>query len=677
MELVFEIFSEEIPARMQSNARKSLAELAAHEFKALEIEFKNLESFVTPRRLALVVQGLDFSKTQIENFIYKKGQSCNGAANELEDFKTSLQSQRFEIIKKSIQGEDYFFAKITKQIEAPEELMKKILERMLHSFTWPKSMRWDSSSVKWIRPIRNLLSVLDGNVLPIKYGEVIANNSSFGHKFLSPEKFFVQSAQDYFSNLKQGKVILNLEERKSEIKNQIAKLLGGLNVIEDEDLLEEVAGLVEYPTALLGEIDKKFLTLPREVIISALRTHQKYFVVEDARGKLSHNFVVVSNIKTKDNDEEILKGNQKVLRARLEDAQFFFNEDRETSLESKLQALKKIIFHEKIGTVFEKTLYTENLVQKISELAQNKFNLALTKRAALLAKSDLTTNLVNEFPELQGIIGKYYAELDGEDQIVSNAIADHYLPKGKEENFPASIEGGVLSIADKIITLTSLFAAGEAPTSSKDPFALRRQAVGIIKLLCHFKISLNITSLIDYSLTLLTVSTRELTKTITDFLYNRFKFFLKDHFKVSLIEAVLSASSGDFYSDYNKLICLTKFIDSNEGNKTLLSIKRIINILAVSKETPSTINESLFNEHEKNLYEALLKANSEIKLLLSNANHEATLKLFANLAIPIEIFFEKILVMYDNKDIRTNRLALLKEIEKLFLSFANFLSIDL
>jgi glycyl-tRNA synthetase beta chain len=534
-------------------------------------------------------------------------------------------------------------------------------------------MRWEQSAIKWVRPIRNLLCILNGKVLPLKYGELTANNVSFGHRFLAPQSFAVHSAEGYFSGLKKGKVILDLQERKSEITRQIADKLDEMRVIEDEGLLEEVAGLVEYPFVLLGEIDKKFLSLPREVIITTLKSHQKYFVLEDISGKLSPHFFVVSNMEPQDDGTTILHGNQKVLRARLDDAQFFFNEDRETRLESRVDQLKKIIFHEKIGTIFDKTTQTEQVIEKISSLSPIKFDLSLAKRAARLAKADLTTNLVKEFPELQGMIGKYYAQLDRENQIVSDAIADHYLPKGTEDNFPTSIEGAVLAISDKISTLCDLFAAGEIPTSSKDPYALRRQAVGIVKLICHFKVSLDMNELIKYSMNL--VQGTDIGP-VMDFLSNRFKFFLKDQFETNLIEATLATSNGNFYSDFNKLICLAKFIESPEGKATLLSIKRISNILGPISKIPSKLNEELFNEYEQNLHAALMQAQLEIKPFLAHENHEAALEIFSKLSAIIDILFDKVLIMNDDEQIRNNRLCLLNETNKFFLSFANFSLID-
>jgi glycyl-tRNA synthetase beta chain len=676
MELVFEIFSEEIPARMQAGARRTMIALATKEFASADISFKSLNAFVSPRRLALIVQGLDFSKALTEKFIYKKGPSDTASAEELSKFKFLFKSQKFELTTKEIQGQKYFFAKLSKPKENPQALIAHALERILQEFPWPKSMRWDISNVKWVRPIRNLLCVLDGKTLPIKYGDLTSNNISFGHRFLSPKSFSVHSAKNYFDGLKKGKVLLDLDERKRVIKKQIEDKLTSLRIVEDEGLLEEVAGLVEYPFTLLGDIDKKFLELPKEIIVSSLKTHQKYFTVEDKNGKLAPHFIVVSNMNTRGNDKEILDGNQKVLRARLADAQFFFKEDRATSLASKVDALKKIIFHEKLGTVFGKVSTMEALVEKISTLAQIKFDLANAKRAAYLSKADLTTNLVKEFPELQGVIGKYYAKLDGENKIVAEAIANHYLPKGKGENFPASIEGAVVAIADKVSTLVGLFAAKEIPTSSKDPYALRRQALGIIKLLCHFKISLNTHELVDYALALFKHTDIKTSKAVTEFLFNRFKFFLKDQFKPNLIEAVLATSSGNFYSDFNKLICLTNFINSKEGNETFLSIKRILSLLEPVKKF-STLDKKLFNTHEKNLYAALTQAKTEVQQSITKENFEATLKIFNQLAKKIDVFFDKVLIMDDDHTIRANRISLLQEVGKPFLRFADFSHIDL
>ncbi|NRA73575.1 MAG: glycine--tRNA ligase subunit beta [Rickettsiales bacterium] len=680
MELVFEIFSEEIPARMQATARKHLAESSQKIFKANDINFESLNSFVTPRRLTLIADGLDFSKALADKFIYKKGPNCNASSKELDEFKASFHEQDFEIITKEIKNEKYFFAKLSKPKESPEILIKRILERIMAEFPWSKSMRWDESSVKWVRPIRNLLCVLNGKIIPVQYGKIIANTISYGHRFLAPKSFIVNSIKEYFSHLKNGKVILDSEERKTKIKEGITDKINKLDLtlVEDESLLEEVAGLVEYPFVLLGEIDKEFLTLPEEIITITLKTHQKYFTLRNKNGKLAPYFIIVANIETSKNSQQIIAGNQKVLCARLADSQFFFNEDTKTTLESKVTKLKNIIFHEKLGTVFAKVCYMEKFIKHISDLSQIKFDIALAKRAAHLSKTDLTTNLVKELPELQGIIGKYYAELDGENKIVSQAIADHYLPKGKEEKLPSTIEGGIVAIADKIITLVGLFSAGEIPTSSKDPYALRRQALGIIKLICHFKINLNTLELINNALSLLVKkNTTEISGVVTKFLFNRFKFFLKDHFKSDLIESVLSTSTDSFYSDFYKLECLTEFANSKQGHTTFLNIKRVSNILTQTDKIPSILNQKLFNDQEELLYAALIKTQTKIKPMLAQNNYDLVLKTFAEFAKEIDVFFDKILVMDKDPKIRINRLALLKKLEECFLTFADFSCIEI
>lgn len=674
-ELLFEIFSEEIPARMQLSARQLLLDMAKREFDKAKIEYSLIETFVTPRRLVLVAHDLDRNNSNDE-VVYKKGPDCNASPGEVEMFASSLGLSKNDLIIKKVKNTDYFFAKLAKQLDSIEEFLCKTLQKIMHEFSWPKSMRWDQSNATWVRPIRNILCLYNGSVLPIKYGDVVANNLSFGHRLVTSAPFKVSCFKDYASSLAKHKVMLSTEEIKEKIQSKIEQVLKKLSapMLIDEALLNEVAGLVEYPNVLVGAIDENFLALPKEVVVSVMRRHQKYFAVEDEEGRLLPYFIVVSNVPADaKNDAEIIKGNERVLTARLSDAKFLFEEDRKLSLEKRLPALSNLLFFKGLGNMLDKAQRMIEIIHAICDEWSIKIvDLPSVERAAWLCKADLLTNLVRELPELQGIIGSYYAGLDGESAIIMQVIYEHYLPRGKDDEYPETVEGTLLSIADKLDNLVALFSIGEVPTSSKDPYALRRSAIGIIKMLCHFEITVNVAIIMQKALPDF-VRNGNLVPAVIEFLYGRFRIFLKDQFKPDLIESVTSRMSGNIAADYKKLLCLHEFLLDEDYKDIFLSIKRVLSITNQHANGHScTVNIELLNKYEKSLYETFLKVNAEAQELLNNFLYDELMDSFAELSAEIDNFFDNVMVMDDNQELRKNRLIMLREVATLFMSFADF-----
>ncbi len=482
-DLLLELFSEEIPARMQVAAAEQL-----------QIQIKNkldtelacsctAESWVTPRRVGIYLSGIpSLQKESVEEL---RGPKISAPAQALEGFlnKNSLTKDQLE------QKGEYYVAHVKKGGGKVSDVIQKSIEEVLNKFVWPKSMKWGENQTRWVRPLQNILALFDSNVLKVQFAGLTANDNTFGHRFHSPKAISVSSYDDYKTKLAQASVMLQTEDRKKSILSQIEKVISGknLNLVKDEGLLDEVAGLIENPFVLLGSIEQKFMALPREVMVITLRHHQRYFMLEDSKGNLAPHFIIVSNTTTDDNGAEIIHGNEKVLKARLSDASFFYELDKKTKLEDLVPALKKLTFHEKLGTAYDKM----QSVLKISPDIAKFFDVdsEKLKRAITLSKADLVSNMVKEFPELQGVMGYYYAQHNGEDKSVALAIKEHYKPQGPSDYAPSEPLSAAAAVCDKLDTLNLMFSINIKPTGSKDPFALRRAANGIIRIVGEAKLN--------------------------------------------------------------------------------------------------------------------------------------------------------------------------------------------
>jgi glycyl-tRNA synthetase beta chain len=656
-ELLLEIFSEEIPARLQNQAVVHLNDLFVEQAKKFRINYKQVNCYATPRRLVLVVDSIE----QVTNndAVEKKGPRVDAPAEAIVGFLKTNNISKQDLIVKEIKGQEFYFANVVAVAQNIHESITQIINHILNNFPWPKTMRWDETNVKWTRPIRNILSVFDGKILPINFGNLVSNNASSGHRFMLGHNFAVDNFAEYSKQLAIHKVILDPKERRKMVLVEASRLASELNLklLVDDNLLDEIVGLVEYPVFLLGKIDQEFLEVPKEVLIGTMKTHQKYFALLSQNDDFAPYFIVVSNIESK-NPQQIISGNEKVLRARLYDAKFFYEQDKKRTLDSRVDDLKKVVFHADLGTLFEKT---DRIVELSKEIAL-KLGVKTIEKAARLSKADLTTNLVKEFPELQGTIGKYYALNDGEDSRVAGAIAEHYLPARKSDHCPQSIEGAIVSIADKLDSIVGLFFIGEAPTSSKDPYALRRSALGIIRIMIEHKLNLNLDSLVEFAINLYGRSnkTQDLREKITSFFYERFKFLLKDEFRHDFIAAVTHQHL--FYYDYQRIVVLKKFHDSNEGKEVFAMFNRIANFIpASSTNSDSTVNPKLFSDDlEKKLFEAVAEVTNELKEV---GVFTGGFYILSKLVEPVNNFCDKVTVMSDDENIKINRINLLRKVQ--------------
>lgn len=484
--ILIEVLSEEMPADVQQDAAYNIANLLLHNIKEKFIKLDNLpfiENFVTPRRLAFYIKGLNINACT-HDFEEIRGPKVTAHEDAVDGFMRKYIVQSSDDLK--IRGEFFYYDKPTTKKDY-KIILKEIIEESLTGFTWSKSMYWGDYKLAWIRPIHSIICLLDNEILPIKLGHIKSGNITYGHRFMSSGEIKINSAEEYIDKMKKANVILSPEDRKNIILDGIKKITSKLklNILNDEDLLEEIVGLIEYPVVLLGKISNQFMNLPNEVLITVLKVHQKYMMLIDKKNEVAPYYIIVSNIKTSDDNATIIKGNERVLNARLTDAQFFLTNDIKIKLEDRSEGLHKLLFHRDIGTIYEKVERIRKLLMRITEdIGINSEN---ADRAAILMKNDLTTDMVSEFPELQGIMGGYYAEHDGEDIEVVRAIHDHYKPQGPHDYVPLTKLGGILAIADKIDTLQEMFNINIKPTGSKDPYALRRAAIGIIRIISTYK----------------------------------------------------------------------------------------------------------------------------------------------------------------------------------------------
>ena len=658
-ELLLELFSEEIPARMQIKAATQMLEVLEKELKDIGLSYNKAECFATPRRITLYIEGIP--EQLPEKIIERKGPKTDAKSDAIAGFLKSVGLRLDDL--SVIDG--FYYAKKIESARPADLAVKSIIEQMLLSFTWPKSMRIGADRARWVRPLRNILCLFSSKVLPVEFANFTANNYSYGHRFMAKLKpLEINSFLDYQEKMKQNFVVLSSSERQEIIVNDAEKIAKELDlkVIFDENLLNEVVGLVEHPNILLGKIEQQFTDLPKEVLVSAMKTHQRYFYLEDINGKIAPYFIFAANVKY-ENDSLIIKGNEKVLRARLSDAKFFWEQDLKCPTSQNLAKLARMTFHSKLGSMFDKT-------NRIMELSANLglVDLELVKKTALLSKTDLVSEMVGEFPELQGIMGKYYAEKSGEAPEACLAIAEHYRPSDTNDIGDISLLGAVIAIADKLDSIVGLWLAGEKPTSSKDPFALRRAALGIIKLIRYHKIDISLSELISKAIGLYKLESNSIIqKEILSFFHDRLKYYLKaDDFRYDLIMAALGEESDNIHEALTKLAKLQEFMLNPKSQELVFAIKRILNIISSAKmDLNLEIKEDLFTIPEMNLYQEFKKISGDIKI-----------EALALLVPVIDKFFEEVLVNDQDLKLKQNRLNLLNNIAQLSYKIADFNKID-
>jgi glycyl-tRNA synthetase beta chain len=707
-ELLVEILSEEIPARMQARAADDLRRLIINSLEKDELKFESLQTFVTPRRLTLVVNGLP-----VETEAVRRGPPKAAPEKAVLGFAKSngVSVDQLEI-RDTGKGE-YFFAVVKKDARQTIDYMLLIATEAVFNLGWPKSMRWYSTSTTWVRPIQSILAVFDGKPLDdiLQLGleekipglkkamnnnsdaapgelEIPISNRTQGHRFLAPNSFKVRDFADYKAKLEKHCVILDAAERRAMIEKQARKLArkAKLKLKDDPDLLAEVGGLVEWPVVLMGRIDGVFMDLPEEVLTTAMRHHQKYFSVVDAKGRLAPRFIAVANTEATDGGKAIIAGNERVLRARLADARYFWDQDRKRSLESRVEDLAGVVFQKKLGSVFEKAERMAKLARALAEHTGADADLA--ERAARLAKADLTTEMVVEFPVLQGVMGRYYALANGEPAEVAEAIADHYAPQGPNDHCPAVPVSVAVALADKIDTLVGFWSIGEKPTSSKDPYALRRAALGVIRLILENNLTFLVPWLVEtawenYPQGKDRGRLNKFDYELRDFFFDRLKIFLRERgVRYDLIDALVDKSDGDLLRIVQKADKLGRFLETDDGLNLLVAYRRANNIVRIEEKKPgefydSAPDESKFEQDaERTLWNALNKATYMRAANLDMAQFDAAILHLAELRKPIDAFFDLVTVNCDDADLRTNRLRLLWEISDTMNGVADFSKIE-
>ena len=678
--LLYEIGVEEMPSRF---VESTLGQLKNNLTKALtekRVVFSEIETYATPRRLVLVVKGLADRQADLEEEV--KGPSKKIALAEDGSFtKAALGFMKGkglgenDVYFKDLDGTEYIYATIKEAGEDTEKILCDVLGEIVKAVVFPKSMRWGGKNMRFVRPIRWLLALMNDKVVPVNMEGIIASNKTVGHRFLGAKSIEVTSIEDYLAKLEENYVILDQAKRKAIIRDQIDKVAASINgrVDMDEDLLEEVTYIVEYPTAFYGEFDKEYASLPKEVVKTPMKAHQRYFPVVDDKGDLLANFIAVRN----GNDykiENVKKGNEKVLEARLADALFFFREDRKKALVDYRPQLDTVVFQEKLGTLLDKSERLYKLAGRLADEIGTDVNKDLLERAAYLCKADLVTSMVFEFDELQGYMGMEYSKLDKEDPIVSKAIYEHYLPRFSGDEIPQSAEGAILSIIDKIDTIAGFFAIGIQPTGSADPFALRRQCLGILTILLEKNIELDIARLAELALDQYSgvdFDKAGVVDQIVDFFNDRTRVMFKDlGIRYDVVDAVLASDEKNMSDLYARGQAINAWIDNPSLNDMLVAFNRV-STLAEKAEGLDIKEVNLVEAAEKDLHAKFVLVDKEIVNLMGQKKYTESLDAFASLKPAIDDFFETVMVMDENLDVRNNRLALLANIYKAMLKICD------
>lgn len=688
-ELLLELFSEEIPARMQARAADDLKGLLVEALTANGLTHETAQAHSTPRRLTVVISGIPEAQEDVRE--ERRGPRADAPEKAIEGFLKGAGVSRDQVEEREMPKGTFLFAVIERKGQATAEVLPGLVEGAIAKLPWPKSMRWGDRPERWVRPLHSILCLFGGTTVPVSFGPVTSGNTTRGHRFHAPDAIEVRDFADYQAKLETARVLLDRESRKAVIDSRARTLAEaeGLTLKDDPGLLDEVAGLVEWPVPLIGSIDDAFMDVPAEVLTTSMRSHQKYFATEKADGSLAPRFILVANLDAGDGGAEITAGNEKVLRARLSDARFFWDQDQQRTLESRLPDLNPIVFHARMGSVGAKA-------GRIAELAawlapQVGADPLMTRRAGLLAKSDLTTGMVGEFPELQGIMGRYYARLDQEPEQVAEAIRSHYSPAGPADDCPSDPVAVAVALADKLDSLVGFFAIGEKPTGSKDPFALRRAALGVIRIILENGLRLPLEPALTFAFDgikgdlLAEVSDAEtVSAEIIGFIAERLRVHLRgEGVRHDLIAAVLGLGSED---DLVRLVArtdaLTTLVGSDDGANLLAAYRRAANILRIEEKKDGFAwqgpadRERLVDPAEVDLGAALSTADETADAALLAEDFAVAMSAMAALRGPVDAFFESVTVNADDPALRANRLKLLAEIRATLHRVADFSKIE-
>jgi glycyl-tRNA synthetase beta chain len=703
-DLLLELLSEEIPARMQARAAEDLRKLVTDRLVAAGLLYEGAKAFVTPRRLALAVQGLPVRQPDVKE--EKKGPRVGAPEGAIQGF---LRAAGFKSIAEAkVQPDkkgDFYVAVIEKPGRPAIDVIAAIVPEVVKTFPWPKSMRWGAQSAKpgalgWVRPLHSIVATFgpeteEPEIVPFAVDGIAAGDETRGHRFMDPQPFKVRRLEDYASKLEHAKVVLDPERRKEMILADAKNLAfaQGYELVEDAGLLAEVAGLVEWPVVLMGSFEEAFLNIPGEVIRATIRNNQKCFVLRDPRtAQLVNKFILVANIEAEDGGKAIIAGNERVIRARLADAKFFYETDLKTRLEDRLPKFEHIVFHEKLGTQWDRIKRIEGLAAELAPVVGA--DVERTERAARLAKADLLTEVVGEFPELQGLMGKYYALAQGEEASVAAACEDHYKPLGPNDRVPTEPVAIAVALADKIDTLVGFWTINEKPTGSKDPYALRRAALGVIRIALSCRCDLVPRSLFEIHVRrirpgLSDIEISEAGDSFEDFFHERLKVQLRDEgARHDLVDAVLylrSTATG-IVSIVRRVEALGRFLETEDGRNLLAGYKRATNIVRIEEKKDGRLYEdwsepALYRQdEERELAKAIEVTREEASQAVALEDFEAAMRAMAKLRPHVDAFFDKVTVNVadgaEKNELRENRLKLLNEIREATRTVADFSHIE-
>jgi len=680
-ELLLELYSEEIPPQLQIGARNQLKNFFVKSFEEESIKYKEISIYSSPTRLTLVVKDLD-EKIKIESKEIK-GPKVGSPDQILQGFMKAKNVSNNDLVEKETEKGKFYFIKTEPKDILVEELLISLLPKALASISWRKSMKWSDHNLMWGRPLRSIFSLFNGKKITFQFNHLESSDEIIIEQDLDLKNKKVKNYKEYNSLLKSNNIILDHNEREKIILKRFSAISKSKNYKKNYNLklLEEVVNIVEEPNILLVDFNKDYLKIPQEIIISTLEKHQRYFPIFDSRDRLINYFFVVAN--KKDKKKLITKGNKRVVEARLSDAKFFWDKDRSKNLIKQIANLKEITFYEKLGTIYDKTQRIRQLAGLLSDdLNINKEKIQI---AASISKSDLSSDLVGEYPELQGVMGKYFALSQGFEEDVANSISEHYLPSGLTSTLPKKPFSYSISIVDKIDSLVGFFLINEKPTSSKDPFALRRAAIGILRIIIENKLSIKLRDLISYSIRLyeeqsVKIENDKTEIEVLDFLKERMRNILKlKNIKADIIEASISSHSGDNYLDlYKKNLLMNKYISKEIGINIVSSYKRASNIAAkAEKGITGSPDAVLFRtEEEKKLYGKINEIRKAFTVKESNKDYENLLIQLSETKQFTDNFFDNVVVNDENKDIKNNRLQLLKMYCNTFDNFINFSKLE-
>ena len=688
--ILFELGSEELPPKSLKPLRDSLQASVESQLKDADISYESLKVMAAPRRLSLLIEGI--SDKQPDRIEQKRGPAVKAAYDSegkptraAEGFAKGLGIDVSELMTIETDKGDYIGYELTVQGQETTELLPNIFQNALDNLPIAKRMRSGASREEFVRPVKWLVLMQDDQVVPATIQGLQSGNQTLGHRYHSPEPMVIPHAKDYESVLEAAKVIVDFDRRQQLIVEAVQKLSDEVNAeaIVPQDLLDEVTALVDLPVALRASFEERFLQVPQEALISTMQADQKYFCLTDKEGKLQPYFIFISNIESKD-PSQVVSGNEKVVRPRLADAEFFFLQDQKQPLIEMAESLKNRVFQDKLGTIWEKSERIAKLATFIARQLKEHaiadyadIEVEQATRAAMLSKADLTSTLVGEFPELQGVAGTYYARLNGEPETIAAAIEEQYLPKFSGDVLPQTAIGICLALADRLDTLVGIFGIDQAPTGSKDPFSLRRSAIGVLRILIEKKLPINLKELVEQAINNYQGKLADESKTLTqvmDFINSRYRaMYTEQGISVDSIQAVLAINSHVPLDFDQRLHAVSEFRNLPQA-ATLAEInKRVANILAKSEgEVSDQVTEDLLAEEaEKTLYQAVTKAEATVAPLQADANYNEILQSLATLEAPLTGFFDNVMVNSEDEALKANRLTLLKQVRELFLTVAD------